>query len=161
MNKTETSGPVQKPGIGRRARMLLIAGGAALGLVAGGVAVALFPGARELLACEVSTEVQFSPGGKFRVQKAEKSCRWGVGQSADRVQIRIDKQAKGGWLVLLPLELDGAAAAADDDDAGPAIKWKGANSLEVIVYSSELTGTLVRRIDDLTVTRRYVKAPRK
>jgi hypothetical protein len=161
MTKTETRTPVQKIEISRRARNLLIAGGITFGIVAGVGAAALFPAARDTLACEVSTEVQFSPGGKFRVQKAEKTCHWGLGQAAERVQIKIDKQAKGGWLMVLPLEFDGADPASVANDEGPTIKWKSANALEVIVHSSELSGSLVRRIDDLTVTRRYVKVSRK
>lgn len=151
---------MQKTGISRLVRNLIIAGVAALGVIAGAVAVALFPAARDTLACEVETEVQFSPGGKYRVQKAEKSCRWGMGLGAERVEIKIDKEGKGGWLIALPLELD-RPGQASADAASPAIKWKGPAALEVTVYSSGLSGTLVRRIDDLTVTRRYVKAPRK
>ncbi len=134
-----------------RTRYFLMAGGAALGVFAG--VLALSPAAREKLACEAATEVQFSPGGKYRAQKSEKTCH--LLQASEPFAVTVDKQDKDGWLVAVPLENDGYVPAAS-----PAIRWKNANALEVTVYSSELSGVLVRHIDNLTVTRRYVRPPK-
>ncbi len=130
------------------ARPLLIAGGAGLALL---VAGAHYPAARDAVLCSVSTDVQFSPGGTYRAQKIEKAC---LGQAADRIEIAVDKQEKDGWAMVLPLEYDARSAA-------PAMKWKNGRTLEVTVYSSELTGSVARRMEELTVTRRYVNPPKK
>ncbi len=150
MEKMQPGKLLQKIPLGKLpARKLAIAGGAVLVLIAG--ALAFSPAVRESLACSESTEVQFSPGGKYRAQLTEKICSWGVGQAPRLTEVRVDKQEKDGWAVVLPLEVDGDS---------PAIKWKGGHALDVTVYSSEVTGALVRRIDELAVTRRYVKAPK-
>ncbi len=143
---------------GRLARNLLIAGVAVLVIAAG--AVVLSRGARESLACKESTDVQFSPGGKYRAQMTEKACGGAFGQASDLVELKVEMQDKPGWFIEVPLEYNGYANPAASAVA-PAIKWKNANALEVTVYSNELTGTLVRRIDSLTVTRRYLQAPGK
>ncbi len=153
---------MQKPQLGKLARYLLIATGATLGVAAG--ALALFPAARESVACETATEVQFSPGGTYRAQAAEKTCRWGMGQN--RTEVKVDKPDDASWSLVLPLEPEdrahsASAPAAAIPGSSAALRWKSASALEVVVYSSELSGAVVRRVDGLTVTRKYVKPPRK
>jgi len=147
---------MKKIQIGKPGKKTLIAGGAALGAAL--VAATLFPSVREGVACDASTDVQFSPGGKFRAQLTEKTCRWGV-KPADPMQVQVDKQAQDGWSVTVPLDQEGGGHAAEA--ASPALKWKGANTLEVTVYTADTSGALVRRVEELTVTRRYVKAPKR
>jgi len=153
---------MQKPQLSRLARYLLIAAGITLGVAAG--ALALSPAARESVACDVSTEVQFSPGGTYRAQAAETTCRWGMGQP-HHIEVKVDKPDDPGWFLVLPLEPQDHAHPSPPAPApagtSPALRWKGANALEVVVYSSELSGAVVRRVDGLTVTRRYVKPPRE
>ena len=144
---------MQKPSLGKLLRNLLAAGVGLLVLGAG--ALAFMPAARESLACNESTDLQFSPGGKYRAQLTERTCRWGMGQAPSQTELVIDREDKEGGGAALPLETDAEVERA------PTLKWRGANALEVTVYSSALTGTLVRRLDELTVTRRYVKAARR
>ncbi len=139
---------------GKMTRNLLIAGAVVLAIAAG--ALALSPGARESLACKESLEVQFSPGGKYRAQMTEKSCSPALGQAADRVVLKVELQDKPGLFIDIPVEYNGYA---DPAPPSPTFKWRSGNALDVTVYSNDVTGVLVRRVDNLTVTSRYVKAP--
>jgi hypothetical protein len=141
--------------ISKLMRNLLIAGGAVLVIAAG--ALALSPTARESLACKESLEVQFSPGGKYRAQMIEKTCHPGLAQASDTVEVKVELQDKPGLFINVPLEYSGFVNPAPPS---PSLKWKNANTLEVTVYSNDLTGTLVRRVDNLTVMSHYVKAPK-
>ncbi len=141
---------MKKIQIGKPGRKTLVAAGLILGAA---LAAALVPSVRESVACDTSTDVQFSPGGKFRAQMTEKTCRWGVGP-AGQVLVSVDKQAQDGWAITLPVGEDDGGHSSEN----PTLKWKGQNALEVTIFTEDTSGALVRRVDDLTVTRRYVKA---
>ncbi len=139
---------------GKMTRNLLIAGVAALVIAAG--ALALSPAARDSLSCKETLEVQFSPGGKYRAQMVEKACSPVLGQATDRVELKVELQDKPGMFIDVPIEFNGYA---DPAPPSPTFKWKNGNALDVTVYSNDVTGVLVRRVNNLTVTSHYVKAP--
>ncbi len=140
--------------IGNMTRNLFIAGAAALAIAA--AALALSPAARDSLSCKETLEVQFSPGGKYRAQMVEKACNPTLGQATDRVELKVELQDKPGMFIDVPLEYNGYA---DPAPPSPSFKWKSGNALDVTVYSNNVTGVMVRRVDSLTVTSHYVKAP--
>lgn len=140
---------------GRLVRIFLIAGVAVLGIAG---ALTLSRDARDSLACKESSTIQFSPGGKYRAQLTQKACGWGMGQASDLAELKVYMQDKPGWFIDVPLEYNGYADPASPA-TDPTIKWKSASALEVTVFTNELTGTLVRRVNGLTVTRRYLKTP--
>lgn len=124
-------------------------------VLAVGGALAVSPAARESVACSESTSAVFSPGGKYRAQMTEKICSWSMVQASSPFTLKIELQDKPGRHIDLPLEYSGSANSAMP---GPTLKWKNASTLEITVYSNELSGTLVRHIDNLTITRRYMRA---
>jgi len=129
-----------------------------LGLLAVTAAIA-FLRTRDGSACEVTNEVKDAPGGRYRAQKTEKACGWGFGLASDLVEVRIDKLVEQRWFTVMPLEYDGFANP-DVARVSPTIEWTSPNSLKITVYSREVAGSLVRRIDDLTITRHYVEPPK-
>lgn len=140
---------------GKLVRIFLIAGAAVLGIAG---ALTLSRNARDSLACKESSTAQLSPGGKYRAQLTQKACGWGMGQASELAELKVYMQDKPGWFIDVPLEYNGYADPSSPAPA-PTIKWKSANALEVTVYTNELTGTLVRRVNGLMVTRRYLMAP--
>lgn len=121
------------------------------------VVLLLSPSARERLACSEAVAVQFSPGGKYSAQMTEKSCHWSLVQARNPAHVKVSLQDNPNRYIDLPLEYYGSDRYAAP---APAFRWKNAHALEVIVYSNDLSGTLVRHFDTLTLTRRYVKPPK-
>jgi hypothetical protein len=78
----------------------------------------------------------------------------GFGLAANNVTVKIEKFGEGGWFYILPLEYDGFVQ--DEGRPSPTIEWRGPSSLEIRVYTRDISGTLMRRDQELTVVRSYV-----
>ncbi len=141
--------------LGSPARGLFIALCAVTGTAA--VVLLLSPSARERLACSEATAVQYSPGGKYLAQMTEKTCNWKLVQARNPVNVKVALQDNPTRYIDLPLEYYGSDRFAAPS---PTLRWKNSNVLEIVVYSNDLSGTLVRHFDHMTLTRRYVKPPR-
>jgi hypothetical protein len=128
--------------------------GIAIVAVAGLAAIVIHAKRRSDPACDTSEITKRSPSGTFRATLTNEKCGWGFGLAANTVTAKIERSGPGGWFLVLPLEYDGFS---QDLGAGPpTIEWQGPNSLAILVHTRAISGTLVRRDDELTIIRTYV-----
>jgi hypothetical protein len=138
----------------------IIGGAVGAGIVlalAGLLAAAYHHEFSEAEACNSTLQSLTSPNGRYRAEMNNKICKWGLGLAVNPVSVKIEKLGKGGWFYTMTLEYDGLNG--DRGVPPPTINWSGPNSLIILIYGQDTSGTLVRTSHDLTVTRSYVGSP--
>lgn len=120
-------------------------------LAALGAGAWFFPELRDNAACTVTAEEKLSPKGEYRAQILHKACTWGdwMGAASDST-LQVSMLSKPSWTRLLHTE-DGAAITS--------FRWRSSKVLEVRLHSRDVRGVITRRIHELVVVYRYLKAP--
>src|SRR5262245_566507 len=124
-----------------------------LGLIAGVAACLLAQRAgvasRES-GCDVESQTSVAPGGDFRATLTHKVCGWGFGLAANFSTVKLEKIGAEGWFQEIELETDEPVSER------PTLAWTDASSLEVVIKSDHISGSIELMEDGLHFTRRYV-----
>ena len=94
-----------------------------------------------------------SPSGKYQAELTKKTGAWGFGLAAVMCEIKLTKLGPKGWIYTTALEFD--PINMDDGCPDPSIDWVSPNELHVLIITKNVSGRIMRRNDDLIVTREY------